>query len=181
MEIKGMVQLQAKLSKLRVAIPLALTDTLREVSTIGQTKAKETLKSTNHTQKYGDELVNQIGVTYNSKTAKVYTPITKTSEMRAQMQYAEFGAGIGSKKNTESEKYFNAPPQSAKAMDGKKWYYYTTPSDKNPNPATPSRYTKGKFVKSTNTSEPARFMYNARRTMKARAKDILVKNIKSRI
>ena len=157
MKIKGIDSVIADLELLADKTPKALNRTVERAASFGQNVAKATLIQTDHTQKFGDQLAEEIGLSVMGDTAKIYTPVNDTHEMRAHMAYAEFGAGITTKPSNE---HFTAPPQRDKK--GKTWTYWTTPSDKNP---IQFKGRSGVMLGRTNKSEPARFMYTARKEM----------------
>jgi hypothetical protein len=140
-----------------------LIDSINETTINASEVAKQALAETEHTQKYGDELVNEIGVKPASLTrlnAQIYAPINDTEEMRNQMLFAEFGAGITA---TGDNKYFKKPQFTEKQQKDSKgrWYYISTENDKNPDNFY--KYNKkGELLLRTDRSEPARFMYQAR-------------------
>lgn len=157
MQIKNIDTVISDLGILGEKVQTSLDNTIRKVANLGLQTAKTTLRNTNHTQKFGDDLVNEIGVSHQNRLSRIFTPITQNQEMIAHMAYAEFGAGLTTEPTNQ---YFEAPPQRDKK--GKTWTYYTTPLDKNPDK---HRSRKGGEFARTNKSEPARFMYNARVTM----------------
>jgi len=169
MKIKGVKEVQNQLNAFGDKIPKAIQNALNKVINIGYIEAQRTLKSTDHAQKYGDELVKEIGKEVIGNTGKVYAPITKTPEMYQQMHYAEFGAGVTADSSNE---YFIAPDMTVHhpTADGS-WFYKTTEADKSPTvtgkkrPAYPYKAMskKGYLLGRTDRSQPARFMYTARK------------------
>lgn len=166
-----------KLSKLQKNISQGINQAVEEVAVKGQERAKQSLLSTDHTQKFGDTLVNEIGLSLEGNKGKIYTPINDTDEMRAQMAYAEFGAGVTT---VPSNEYFNAPPQnfSGKNKLGSAWGYYTTEHDKNPNVKTVVRKGEEKTLGVTDRSTPARFMYQASTLIRQELPKLLKMKIK---
>ena len=78
-------------------------------------KAQTTLK------KYGDLLVEEIGGDLTQFGFLIKAPyLNNTDEMRKQMYFAEYGAGIGSTYKKDN------------IHGGAKWGYYTTKLDKSP-------------------------------------------------
>lgn len=171
MKIKGVKETQNQLNAYKNKIPKAILNALNKVVDIGYNTAKDTLEATDHAQKYGDELVKEIGKEVIGNTGRVYTPITKTPEMYGQIHYAEFGAGVTADSSNE---YFIAPDMTVHhpTADGS-WFYRTTEADKSPTvtgkkrPAYPYKAMskKGYLLGRTDRSQPARFMYTARKKM----------------
>ena len=112
--------------------------------------ARKKLIDTDHRQKYGDQLADEIGYAVKRKRGTVYTPITNTPEMRAQMYYAEYGAGITSGK-------------------GEKWLYPSTSADKNPTKFKPNGKSFSEYLAWTKYSLPARYMVAAGRYLNTNA------------
>lgn len=126
---------------------------VRKVALDAKGVAQETLKNADHRQKYGDGLVDQIGVAYKDGVANVYAPITTTREMRNKMYWAEYGTGYHSDC----------------------WGYYTTPNDKNPKKR---QLSNGKWISVVHESRPAKYMQAARRYVYANLKKEMVKELK---
>lgn len=132
-------------NSIRGELGFALNDIAGEATLI----AKQKIIDTDHTQKYGNELAEQVGYKVNTfKSGGGYAEIIapykdNTEEMRAQMYYLEYGAGL---------------------VSGEKWGYFTTPHDKNPKKGIKKTgKDKGKWVAITDYSKPAGYMTAARR------------------
>ena len=151
--------------------------------------AKQTLKSTDHTQKYGDALVNEIGGDLTQFGFLIKAPyLNNTDEMRKQMYFAEYGAGIGSTYKKDN------------IHGGAKWGYYTTKLDKSPrlyrrDLTSGSSLNSYKFMRNsnavdgrprganiwvgiTNRSKPASYMKAARKFVKENAANAIARKIR---
>lgn len=135
-------------------------DGLKVIAEQSLAVAKQTLadgvSEPNFTQKYGDILIEEIGLENdNPQTYRIFAPITNTREMKLQMYFAEYGAGVDAMRggNIPSSGY---TPHAPKYENGK-WEYYTLMGEK----------------RLTNTSIPVGYMREARRF----AKDNLVEQI----
>ena len=78
MKIIGVESVQVELKNISSKLPKAIQNAIKKVIDIGYNTAKDTLKATDHAQKYGDELVDEIGKEVIGNTGRVYAPITKT-------------------------------------------------------------------------------------------------------
>lgn len=137
-------------NNVRSELNLALLD----ISNSAASVAKDKLYTTDHTQKYGDSLAMEIGNSVKGGKATIYAPITNTLEMRNQMYYAEYGAGV---------------------VGGEDWVYKSLPQDKNPR-----KFRKkgtGDLLARANYSAPVGYMRAARRYIIENANNI----VKSRI
>lgn len=141
------------------------TATVTEEQTLMAVKlARIVLKNTNHSQKFGDKLINEIGYIEqqqkNGVKFKIIAPYTnKTWEMKQHMFYAEYGAGVG----TEFDLH-----------KGRSWGYVSRPEDKTPElgdkkQSHNSTYSsgfkfknkKGQLISIVKESQPAHYMREA--------------------
>lgn len=125
---------------------------VRDLANEARREAEWKLAESYHTQKWGNELVRQIGINYSDDGATIYAPRTNTQEMKEQMYYAEYGTGYSSKP----------------------WGYYTTPHDKNTHIVKKG----GKLVGVTRNSPAVHYMRDARNYLIANAGRRAAENIK---
>lgn len=156
------------LNSINRGISTSVRDTaIRQMANNAVEVARETIKATDHTQKWGDLLASAVDFTVEDGTAKIYAPAKQSldnrittsndDELRAQMYYLEYGAGL---------------------VSGKNWGYTSTEYDKNPNKRK-LKYGKmaDKWVAHTNISKAAGYMKAARRYLIKNARGILANEI----
>ena len=159
--VTGTLKVMQELTRFATIGEGACTKAVQEVSAKALEKAKEKLSATKTTQKWGKTLADQIGLQKRKGVAKIYAPIDDTLEMRNQMYYAEYGAGV---------------------VGGDIWWYRTTPHDDNPTKHHPHRVKTRKdgtvvvkertnrLVAFTDYSKPAHYMAAARRYINKHAR-----------
>lgn len=137
---------------------------IAKIAKEGIDEAQRTLASAtfneNFTQKYGMQLIDEIGLVETSPNSyRIVAPISGDEEMALQMYYAEYGAGVGAN---------NSLDKSPRAISGYKaqwtskygyWSYKTL---------------QGKWHR-VNTSEPANYMFRARNLMRLKMKQLKIR------
>lgn len=168
--VTGTRKVMQELTRFKTIGEGACSKAVQEISAEALEKAKEKLLATDHTQKWGDTLVNQIGLQKRKGDAKIYAPVNDTLEMRNQMYYAEYGAGV---------------------VGGEVWYYRTTPHDKNPTAHHPYRVKVRKdgtvvvkertnrLMAFTDYSKPAHYMAAARRYINKNARARTIEHLQT--
>lgn len=138
-------------SHIRKQVKRSLADTSKKALDVAKTK----LLQADHTQKYGDLLVKEVGMKTDGKVVTIYAPYrTNTSEMRKQMYYAEYGAGVTTKQwryhTTPNDKSRELPIDEKGRVIGsrKESYHYQTK--------------KGTWIGVTDRSKPVKYMAGAR-------------------
>ena len=74
--LSGTIKVIDTLNEYRNNCGKGVKKVVRKVALESRGVAQETLKNADHRQKYGDNLVDQIGVAYKDGVANVYAPIT---------------------------------------------------------------------------------------------------------
>lgn len=153
-----------KLKTTQKAVAL-FADKAKEIAEEGAQYAKMILslavESPEFTQKHGAELVNEIGVSqFSSNGYKIYAPISGDEELKYEMYFAEYGAGLGA-----NEAKFSATGAVAlnyvptEIRDDGTWAYPLVEPQKVVNK---KGELKTYYYRITNTSEAVNFMYFAR-------------------
>lgn len=186
--MKQAARIATSLDKIEKRYKNSIAESIEELGREAVAIAKSTLKATNHTQKYGDALVDEIGGDSTNYGFIIKAPyINDTDEMRKHMYYAEYGAGVG------------ATYAKDNIHGGAKWGYYTTKLDKSPriykrDIASGSSLNSFKFMRNahglggrprcanlwvgmTDRSVPARYMRAARLFIKANGAYNITKRI----
>ncbi len=156
-----------KLKTTQKAVAL-FADKAKEIAEEGAQYAKKILslaiESPTFTQKHGEKLVNEIGVSqFSSNGYKIYAPISGDEEIKYEMFFAEYGAGLGA-----SEAKFSATGAVSlnyvptKIKDDGTWAYPLVEPTKTLNK---KGELKTYYYNITNTSEAVNFMYLAREQM----------------
>lgn len=146
----------------------SFADKTKEIAEEGAQYAKMILslavESTTFTQKHGKELVNEIGVSqFLSNGYKIYAPISGDEQIKYEMYFAEYGAGLGA-----SEAKFSATGAVSlnyvptQIRDDGTWAY---PLLEPVNTVNKKGELKKYYYNITNTSEAVNFMYLARAQM----------------
>lgn len=137
--------------------------------TAAQTKLAMAIGESDFTQKHGSQLVDEIGVKKTNKNAYVvYAPITRDNEIKYEMYFAEYGAGLGA--DTAEHKPGGAikldytPTGNATALG---WNYPVEPYVR----IDKLGRKREKHYKFTNTSKAVAYMWTARQVMKTRMKE----------
>lgn len=177
---KSKVKKQAKKIQKRIAftqkqlarLEAKAKDIAEEGKAAAQTKLAMAIGDAGFTQKHGSSLVDEIGVKKAGKSAyAVYAPITGDNEIKYEMYFAEYGAGVGA--DTAEHKPTNLVKLDYKTTNATAhgWNYPVEPYiriDK----LGRKRVKRYKF---TNTSKAVGYMWTARQTMKIKLKDALKK------
>lgn len=146
----------------------SFADKTKEIAEEGAQYAKMILslavESPTFTQKHGKELVNEIGVSqFSSNGYKIYAPISGDEQIKYEMYFAEYGAGLGA-----SEAKFSATGAVSlnyvptQIRDDGTWAY---PLLEPVNTVNKKGELKKYYYNITNTSEAVNFMYLARAQM----------------
>lgn len=176
--VKGDLDVLNRLNELdRIMSTKVPKDFLDEIANGALKTAQDTILQADHTQKYGDTLANQVSVVREGENKiAVFAPSNRLDlEMRNQMYFLEYGAGI------QSEKF--------RYKTNKIWFYPSLSYDKSPlvdedkigSMITQSKSggkteisahfeRKGKFVGFTNISKPVGYMKEARRYIQKNAR-----------
>ena len=141
----------------------------KEVAEIAK-KGLETAKSTlsyvapipNFTQKHRRLLVEEIGLIQTAPNEyKIVAPLSGNTEIAYEMYYAEYGAGIGAMNNLDkSSRPISAYTPHYQTMDEEGYWKY---------------YELDGTVSKVNTSEPANYMYMARKRIRKEMNNTTVK------
>ena len=168
--VTGTRKVMQELTRFKTIGEGACSKAVQEVSEKALEEAQKKLLKTKTTQKWGDTLVNQIGLQKRKGVAKIYAPIDDTPEMRNQMYYAEYGAGV---------------------VGGDIWWYRTTPHDNNPTKHHPHRVKvrkdgtvvvkerENRLVAFTDYSKPAHYMAAARRYINKHARATTIAHLQT--
>lgn len=144
----------------------AFGDKAKTIANDGLQHAKMILalavESPTFTQKHGEELVNEIGLSeFSSNGYKIYAPVSGDNEIRYEMYFAEYGAGLGASQAKSSAKgavALNYVRTQTPHKDGSWTYPLITPELKVNDEGEIKEYTYA----ITNTSEAVNYMYSAR-------------------
>lgn len=131
------------------------------------------VSSPDFTQKHGEMLINEIGIQKISKNGyQVYAPVSGDNEIRNEMYFAEYGAGLGASeaKSTPTgvAAYNYVPTTVIKKGDYAGYWFYPLLEPR------PYVNKKGELKISskgfTNTNVAANYMWAARQAMKTTLK-----------
>lgn len=144
-----------------------------QIAQEGQSVAKQTLasvvSSSDFTQKHGEALVEEIGISkFSANGYQVFAPISGDNEIRNEMYFAEYGAGLGAsvaKSTPTGVAGYNYIPQFV-IQEGEHagyWFYPLLEPRPYVNKEGELKMSSKGF---TNTSVAANYMWSAREKMK---------------
>lgn len=146
-------------------------DIAEEGKAAAQTKLTMAIGEPEFTQKHGSSLVEEIGVKKAGKSAYVvYAPITGDNEIKHEMYFAEYGAGVGADTAEHHPTKLTKLDYTTTNATSFGWNYpVLTPYIR----IDKLGRKRKKHYKFTNTSKAVGYMWTARQTMKIKVKEAL--------